>query len=983
MPEMPPRIPRAESPEDVTLPSQRIRPSDAERCPGCGTLWERATDDGSDLGCAICLLRIALGDDGSEGVAEPIREEWPEQLGPFTLVRREDGSVWELGRGAMGVTLRARDESLQRAVALKITHPEPAAIPRSESAAARERFLREARVAASLRHPHVATVFHFGVREETGQCFYAMELVEGETLEERLRRTGPLDARTVVAIAAQVADALVAAEARGLVHRDLKPANLMLVTPSPSDASSELTVKVIDFGLAKAFAEKPDGRTLTHHGGFVGTPAFASPEQFAERPVDARSDVFSLGVTLWYLLTARLPFAGTSVAEIGASQRAGGLPLGQLRAARVPARLVTLLTAMLALTPAARPSAGDLTMRLARLRVALENRRRRTARQLVLGFGALAMLAAAAFHVFRADRPASGADKGSPTAVTAVETDRKSVAVLPFANDGDSRADAYFARGIQDELLLNLAKISELKVIARSSVLPYGKRPLDVHAIGSALGVATVLDGSVQRLDDGRMRVQAHLLDTATGREIWSESFDRETADAFAFQSDLAFHIARALLTQLTPADAARLRRRPTESGAAYLLFIQANDLFGGYEKLADDLKKAEALYEQAIALDPTFALAFARLSQLETIFFTMHDTVPARRDKARAMAREALRLQPDLPEAHLALGTYLWQTDAGSSEADYAAASQELAIAQRGLPNNAEVLGSVARVQRHQGRWAESTANLEKAAALDPNNRERWHRLFYNYEATRDFPAAARALDRVLALAPRSWPFAYHRAWLDVLWHGDAKPLANLLIRAAPAGGYESPGPRTESRFQGARLLREHDTAEKILLADGQKELIWDGVPGVPRAFLLGLLYLQMGEETKARAAFADARPTLEALVRARPLEAARWAVLAKADAGRGRKDDAIREARRATEILPEAQDPWFGLEMLGHLALVYAWVGEPDLALPLIAHSLSKPGGMYAEELRLDPAWDALRGNSRFQQLIETAGANSKSRR
>ena len=307
----------------------------------------------------VCLLRVGLSD-----APDKISEDWvvPDQFGPYVIERREDGSACELGRGAMGVTYRAIDTSLRRAVALKIIKTDLA----GRSAEARERFAREARAAAALRHPNVATVHHFGIREETGQCFYAMELVEGETLDARVRRKGPIDVRTTVEIAQQITAALAAAEKRRLVHRDLKPANVMIATAEGADGvedSSDIHIKVIDFGVAKALAEKADPQVLTHHG-LIGTPAFASPEQFTDTPVDVRSDIYSLGATLWYLLTGKVPFAERLAAKIRQSPNSAAPPVEQLRAAHIPSRLVSLLQSMLAIEPAARPSVRDLAIRL-------------------------------------------------------------------------------------------------------------------------------------------------------------------------------------------------------------------------------------------------------------------------------------------------------------------------------------------------------------------------------------------------------------------------------------------------------------------------------------------------------------------------------------------------------------------------------------------------------------------------------------------
>src|SRR5438094_528470 len=299
-------------------------------CPDCGT--RLAGGFSRDLGrCMICLLRV--GFDDAEEPDEALFAPVADRLGNYRIERRDDGSLWELGRGAMGVTYRALDTSLRRAVALKLIDSEWV----KRGAEARERFMREARTAASLRHPNIATVYHFGIREENGQCFCAMELVEGETLEMRVRRTGPLDALTTIDIALQVSSALAAAEKQGLVHRDLKPANLMLVAAAPdADDSSpgkvekdDTVVKVIDLGVAKALVEKPDAMGLTH-GGFVGTPAFASPEQFTDASVGVRSDIYSLGATLWYVLTGHRPFEGATIEQIRASQRSRALTIKRM-----------------------------------------------------------------------------------------------------------------------------------------------------------------------------------------------------------------------------------------------------------------------------------------------------------------------------------------------------------------------------------------------------------------------------------------------------------------------------------------------------------------------------------------------------------------------------------------------------------------------------------------------------------------------------
>jgi serine/threonine protein kinase len=318
-----------------------------------------------------CLLRARVG---SEEEKDSTRDtlEGGVRFGVYQIDCHADGSLYELGRGAMGVTYRATDTSLQRKVALKIIKIDIA----ERSADARERFMREARAAAALRHENVATVHQFGMRLETGQYFYAMELIEGETLDDRVRRAGPLDARTTIQIAQQVTSALAAAEKAGLVHRDLKPANLMLVSPDGEPGNDKkLLVKIIDFGLAKAIHTTTDPKSLTHDG-FVGTPAFASPEQFEHSALDVRSDIYSLGETLWFALTGKAPFAGRNMEEIRCAQQSHAPPIEQLKATHVPYRLRSLLESMLALEPASRPGTQELRARLQRSSPEARNERR-------------------------------------------------------------------------------------------------------------------------------------------------------------------------------------------------------------------------------------------------------------------------------------------------------------------------------------------------------------------------------------------------------------------------------------------------------------------------------------------------------------------------------------------------------------------------------------------------------------------------------
>src|SRR5437879_1259710 len=344
----------------------------------------------------------------------------------------------------------------------------------------------------------------------------------------------------------------------------------------------------------------------------------------------------------------------------------------------------------------------------------------------------------------------------------------KSIAVLPFQNLSDENENAYFADGIQDDILTNLSKISDLKVISRTSVMLYrGSGIRNARDIGKALGVATLLEGSVRRIGN-RVRVNVQLINANNDEHIWAEDYDRDLTDVFAIQTDLARRIVSALQAKLSPNEKARLDRRPTQNPDAYLLFVQAHDYASQREMFLDTSLKAEPLFEQAIKLDPNFALAFAGLSMVESWLYHSSDPVPARREKARTAANEALRLQPDLPEGHLALGFSYYYGDR-----DYVRALAEFEIAKRGLPNEAQAYMAIGAIQRRQGRWVESTANLEKAAELDPKDPEILLNLAFSYMDTRNFEAADKIFDRGIEAAPESFGSRALKSELAIRWKG------------------------------------------------------------------------------------------------------------------------------------------------------------------------------------------------------------------
>jgi TolB-like protein/Tfp pilus assembly protein PilF len=541
----------------------------------------------------------------------------------------------------------------------------------------------------------------------------------------------------------------------------------------------------------------------------------------------------------------------------------------------------------------------------------------------------------------------------------------KSIAVLPFQNLSDDKENAYFADGIQDDVLTNLSKIGDLKVISRTSVMPYRGNRSNVREIGKALGVGAILEGSVRRIGN-RVRVNVQLINAETDEHMWAEDYDRDLTDVFAIQTDLAQQIVRELQAKLSPAEKAQIERKPTENSEAYLAFVQAHDLCTRPDKFRSDIEKAEQLFEKATTLDPSFAEAFAGLAWVEDWMYHTFDPTLARKEKARAAAMEALRLQPDLPEAHLAMGFYYYYC-----ERDYQNALKEFAIAKLSLPNSAEVHMAIGAIERRQGKWAQSTANLERAAALSPKDAWVLKNLADNYSANKDFETADKIFDRAIEAAPNSLGARGEKAMLAVLWKGDLSTMEKELAQVP--SGVDPEGYVTFYRMHLLELQRKFP--EALAVAKQLPQDLSDDAK--PREFFEGVIHTFLNDKEKARSAFEQARPIVEQSLREAPNDALRHALLGQILAGLGEKEAAIAEGKRAVELLPESRDALTGPKATLELAKIYTWTGETDQALQLLERSLVTPSGITVPLLKLDPVWDPLRSNPRFQALIDRHNA------
>jgi len=424
-----------------------------------------------------------------------------------------------------------------------------------------------------------------------------------------------------------------------------------------------------------------------------------------------------------------------------------------------------------------------------------------------------------------------------------------------------------------------------------------------------------------------------------------------------------------ALQAKLSPNEKARLDHRPTQNSDAYLLFVQAHGYAGQRDIFRDTSLKAEPLFEQAIKLDPNFALAFASLSMVESWVYHSFDPTPGRREKARRNADEALRLQPDLPEGHLALGFSYYYGDR-----DYERALAEFDVARRALPNESEAYFAIGAIQRRQGKWAESTANLEKAATLDPKNTSVLTNLIFSYTAQRDYETADKVLDRVIAASPQSFQARALKAFMATQWKGDLSAAEKVFSSTPPET--DPDGLMTWGRAWILTLERKFPDALQVLERFRGETMYTMTTAPSPKAFMEGMIHLLQGDKTKAQAEFEHARLISEKLVREAPEDSARHAQYGLILAALGQKQEAIAEGKRAVELLPESQDALDGPHATANLAQIYAWTGEFDEAFRLLDHLFTVPSHLTIPMLKLDPAWDPLRHDPRFQALIDKYG-------
>ena len=582
-----------------------------------------------------------------------------------------------------------------------------------------------------------------------------------------------------------------------------------------------------------------------------------------------------------------------------------------------------------------------------------------------------AAVLAAALLAFQFARTRSSATSESPKQTTPAPSMDKSVAVLPFENLSSDKENAFFAQGIQDEIITTLSRISGLRVISRTSTAHYESAPQNLSEIARQLRVSNVLEGSVQKAGD-RVHINVQLIQADNDAHLWAQSYDRQLTDIFGVEGEVAKSIADSLQATLSPQEKARVETKPTTNADAYVLYLRARDYQTRPDNLLQDFKSAINLYDQAIKLDPNFALAHARLSATASNLYHFYEPTEPWKQKANAEALESLRLQPNLGEGHLALGLYHYYI-----EGDYKAALRELALAAQALPNDGDVGLYTAAVLRRSGHWAQALAAYQHAEQLDPRNAITLYDSSQTYFGLRDWQKAAEGMDRVLALFPDSFNVKIQRAYIEFYWKGSTAPIKTALQSLPP--NLDPDGVVTFARWDVGLMDRDADGAEKALAACQVDTISSQTGVRLPKSYLQACVDLVRDDAAKAQTGFEAARPAIEKLVADSPQDGTRRAQLGLLYALLGRKEDALREGQRAMELKPITHDVIEGAVVEDFYALTCARLGLTDEAINRIERLLTTPFGVdYADEsitlsdLRQRWEWDPLRSDPRFQKIL-----------
>ncbi|MBA3960456.1 MAG: protein kinase [Chthoniobacterales bacterium] len=913
----------------------------------CRTCGSKLFADAPQGLCGACLFRSGLslpgkGEESSSSKPTPA----PKDFQDYELLE-------EIGRGGQGVVYRAWQKSLNRTVALKVIGLGGAA---TQSHLRRFRF--EAEAAAGLNHPSIVPIHEIGELE--GCCYFSMNLIEGGRLDHFMKGQ-PMPIRRAAELGARLARTVHYAHERGILHRDIKPGNILL----DCEGAPYLT----DFGLARLIETDND---LTRPTEMLGTPSYAAPEQARGNNVLATraTDIYGLGAVLYHLLTGRPPFSAPTAYETIRMVLEENPPWPRLLNPQADHDLATICLKCLEKEPSLRyASALELAEDLERwLRHEPIHARRipffvrgkkwlqRNPTSAVAAASLTGLVIALGIILWKIDwfHPPPSA----------------SIAVLPFANLSGNEESAFFADGVQDDILTKLAKIADLKVISSGSVLQYRSARRNLHEIGKELHVSKLLEGSV-RQSAGRVHINAQLVDAGTDRHVWAEEYDRDLKDLFALQTEIALEVATQLHARISAAEKRAIERAPTADLGAFDLANRARDIFlaaTNSNSGKENLFAAADLLNQALARDPSYFEAYCQLAAIHDLLYVLgHDHRPYRLSLAQAAVDKALLLRPQAGEAHVARATHLY-----SGYLDYTSALAELDLARRSLPNDSSIFELRGLILKRQGEFEEAIPQLQHAMELDPRNVYRLEQIASSYYYLRRYAEAEAVYDRARVIEPLNVQLMAASASLDLTWKADTRALHRLidsLRENNPRALHEI----ADSWMACALADRDVSAIKAALIVAGENTPLNDNAIHFNRSFIEGWVARLSHNESDAQAAFAIARAEQEKIVQAEPEYAPSLCVLGVIDAALGRKEEALSECRRAVELLPIKKDALNGPLMIQWYAISAAWVGEKELALQELAGAAQGPGTLSYGWLKLVPFCDPLRDDPRFEKIID----------
>jgi non-specific serine/threonine protein kinase len=855
----------------------------------------------------------------------------------------------KIGEGGMGVVYKAEDTKLGRLVALKFLPPEL-----TRDKVAKKRFIHEARAASALDHPGICTIHEIDEAGD-GSLFICMACYDGHALSEKIAEK-PLDPGEAVRITMDISGGLAQAHNQGIVHRDLKPANIFITSGGH--------VKMLDFGLAKLAGQT----TLTEAGKTPGTVAYMSPEQARGGEIDGRSDIWAVGVALYEMVTGRVPFPGDrNEAVLYQITNEPAEPVTGLRTG-VPMELERIITKCMEKDPAERyQTADDLLADLRHLQRTMSdpadtyrpgtligrNARSPWRWPRVLGLTIVLAVIVGVIARFRVP-PGPPADSG-----------KTMVVVLPFENLGPPDQE-YFAAGITEEITSRLASIKKLGVISRKSAIHYARTDKTTKQIGSELGVQYVLEGTVRWAPgdgaENRVRITPELVRVADDTRLWSEAYNRVIEDVFDIQSDIAMKVVEELGLTLFEGEREAVEVRPTNNLDAYHAYLRGRYYAGLPHFSVESWNRAIQNYAQAAELDPGFALAYARLAEAHAkMYHFLYDASENRREMAKSAVDKAIGLDPNHPEVRLALGYYFLLV-----ERDVDRAFAEFDVVARDLTENAEVLEARGDGYRLQGKWLEAFEQYEKASRLSPRNPSPLVEFAITGWLCRRYPEAVAAAEKAISLAPGgTWAY---------------------IARGVTYWSWR--GTTGEARKSFESVTNESDWLPWVWYWQLVYEENYEGalnhlvsVPGgwirikiaaKPVALYRAYIREAIGQPDLALADYDSARTLLEAEVDKYPDDPRYHSSLGIALAALGRTEEAIREGKRAGELLPLSKDAIYGLPAVTDLAHIYTLLGDYDNALATLDQILSGPSNLSVSMLEIDPRWNRLRDLPEFQRLL-----------